>query len=961
MNKYFGLLSVVLFGLMSPVLSAAPVPAEKLFQSPNINIPDLSPDGRYVSYLARFNEGTYLALQSTSSKALEGVLVLDDDERVRGYAWLDSHTILVNVEIDRSSKLLVVFSDPAAENGTWDNRLLNVEGYLLTTLPDEPGYVLMALKNRSSDTPLIYRIPVEALRQGSAVGQYEITGVPRQYDWFAYSDDLARLVALEIDADNEQLYFFIGALDDFGNANRYQLKLEEWDFIPVGQLSEQTMAVLTNKDTDTMSLFEFDLPTQTFGKLLYSHSMFDLVDADVSAKTGKVISVSYYQHGKLTSEFLDEQEKDNSNRLKQEFGENQTRVVAENKGTGQQVLNVFSSANPGTYYLYDSTRDVIEKLLPLYEDLQGYSFEKTRLIQTQSQDGSPIDAYLTIPSSSSHNTLLVMPHGGPVGVMDTVDFDPTVHYFVSRGFSVLKVNYRGSAGYGTEFREAGVGQWGKMIEEDITAALNAAMAQHNYEHICAIGGSYGAYSSMMLALKHPDDVECVIGAFGVYDLPLMFNSSNLAVLDEVREGWTNTIGELDDALFDVSPVYLAKDINVPVLLFGGVKDDITTVEHTRRMEYVLQRHNKDVQAVYYKHAGHGHSNWYGDWHQHTMSYHFLLETLGLPALNIDSIAEKDKPMIRKEYTRVAATFDNDRWLNGNKQTALNFYRLAADMGSADGYFGVGWYYEHSDIVDKDTEKALTMYRKASEQGDSSGSFVLGNHYYSGKYVTEDKAMAMTMYELARDQKHNAMVNVMLARGYCLGHGVTRDEAKCVELMDLEQQAKDIDGLPVNDSSYARRRSVLAEVLMSDDLAESGRRALHQKMMNWYQLDKLDVKADIDVFGRSTFGDDGLSYDGSATVRLLEEGTFGAALDIQTDNAFRSSRDMTMIVIRWRMHYADETFEDKFTNLLWGNEKSNWFARLSDEDVDENATSVELQVFDVNRNPLAAQRFIIQRD
>ncbi len=69
----------------------------------------------------------------------------------------------------------------------------------------------------------------------------------------------------------------------------------------------------------------------------------------------------------------------------------------------------------------------------------------------------------------------------------------------------------------------------------------------------------------------------------------------------------------------------------------------------------------------------------------------------------------------------------------------------------------------------------------------------------------------------------------------------------------------------------------------------------------------------------------------------------------------------MIVIRWRMHYADGTFEDKFTNLLWGNEKSNWFARLSDDDVDENATALELQVFDVNRNPLAAHRFIIQRD
>ena len=961
MSKSRCLLTIVVFWLFLPAASAAPVPAEKLFQSPNINIPDLSPNGEYVSYLARFDDATYLALQSTSTKALEGILVLDDDERVRGYAWLDSHTILVNVEVDRRSELLVVFSDPATENNQWDNRILNLEGYLLTTLPDEPGYVLMALKNRSSDSPVIYRVPIDALRSGSAVGQYEVTGVPREYDWFAYSDELDRLVALKVDTDNEQLHFFIGPLDDFAQANRYQLKLEEWDFIPVGQLSEQTMAVLTNKDTDTMSLFEFDLPSQTFGKLLYSHNTFDLVNADVSAKTGQVVSVSYYQHGKLTSEYLDEKQRVNSNRLKQEFGDNQTRVVAENIVTGQQVINVFSSADPGTYYLYDRSQDSVEKLLPLHEILQDYTFEKTRLIQTQSRDGSPIDAYLTTPPAASHNTLLIMPHGGPVGVMDTVAFDPTVHYFVSRGFSVLKVNYRGSAGYGTEFREAGVGQWGKMIEEDITAALNAAMAEHDYEHICAMGGSYGAYSSMMLALKHPEAIECVIGAFGVYDLPLMFNSSNLAVLEEAREGWTNTIGELDDTLFDVSPVYLARDIDVPVLLFGGVKDDITTVEHTRRMEYVLKRHSKDVRAVYYKHAGHGHSNWYGDWHQHTMSYQFLIDTLGLPPLNIDVIPDKDKSMIRKEYSRVAATFDNDGWLNGNKQTALDYYRLAADMGSADGYFGVGWYYEHSDIVKQDTVKALKMYRKASDNGDSSGSFMLGNHYYNGKSVAKDRAKAMTWYELAREQEHNAMVNVMLARGYCLGHGVEIDVQRCIELMDLDQQAKDSDGLRVNNSSYARRRNVLAEVLMSDDLADAGRSQLHQSMMNWFRLDKLDVEVDIDAFGRASFGSEGIHYNDTPSIRLQEDGYFGASLDIQTDNAFRSSRDMTMIVIRWRMYYADGAFEDKFTNLLWGNEKSNWSARLSDDDVDDKVTEVEFQAFDLNRNPLAAQRFIVQRD
>jgi dipeptidyl aminopeptidase/acylaminoacyl peptidase len=70
-----------------------------------------------------------------------------------------------------------------------------------------------------------------------------------------------------------------------------------------------------------------------------------------------------------------------------------------------------------------------------------------------------------------------MPHGGPIGVQDTREFNPVVQSLAAHGYAVLQVNYRGSAGRETGFLEAGLGAWGKGIEDDIEAALDTVVAK----------------------------------------------------------------------------------------------------------------------------------------------------------------------------------------------------------------------------------------------------------------------------------------------------------------------------------------------------------------------------------------------------------------------------------------------------------------------------------------------------
>lgn len=112
-----------------------------------------------------------------------------------------------------------------------------------------------------------------------------------------------------------------------------------------------------------------------------------------------------------------------------------------------------------------------------------------------------------------------MPHGGP-WVRDTNRFDYWVQFFHSRGYAVLKPNYRGSAGFGDEFLVAGYKQWGLKMQDDVIDGLDW-MIEQGYtdpERVCLVGGSYGGYVAGVSAYKTPERFRCAVSFAGVANL-----------------------------------------------------------------------------------------------------------------------------------------------------------------------------------------------------------------------------------------------------------------------------------------------------------------------------------------------------------------------------------------------------------------------------------------------------------
>ena len=111
--------------------------------------------------------------------------------------------------------------------------------------------------------------------------------------------------------------------------------------------------------------------------------------------------------------------------------------------------------------------------------------------------------------------------------------------------------------------------------------------------------------------------------------------------------------------------------------------------------------------------------------------------------------------------------------------AVKWYRKAAELGSADGQFNLGYMYENGEGVEKDYSESAKWYRKAAEQGHADGQFNLGCMYINGNGVPQYNSDAMKWFLKAAEQGHSAAqfnIGVMYANGI----GVPQDNSEAVK-------------------------------------------------------------------------------------------------------------------------------------------------------------------------------------
>jgi len=192
------------------------------------------------------------------------------------------------------------------------------------------------------------------------------------------------------------------------------------------------------------------------------------------------------------------------------------------------------------------------------------------------------------PPEGERPPLIVESHGGPTSHA-TPALSREYLYWTSRGFGVVDVNYRGSSGYGREYRNKLRGTWGVVDTKD---CVNAALAlaeegEADGARLAIRGGSAGGYATLC-ALTYHDDFAAGASYYGVADLEALARDTHkfeARYLDRL----VGPYPERTDLYRKRSPIDHVEQLQVPVILFQGLEDAVVPPNQAETMVAALTR------------------------------------------------------------------------------------------------------------------------------------------------------------------------------------------------------------------------------------------------------------------------------------------------------------------------------------------------------------------------------------
>jgi dipeptidyl aminopeptidase/acylaminoacyl peptidase len=235
----------------------------------------------------------------------------------------------------------------------------------------------------------------------------------------------------------------------------------------------------------------------------------------------------------------------------------------------------------------------------------------TRALRWAAPDGREVEGLLTLPSAYREGArvpLLVVVHGGPTGVFTRSYTGAPSTYpvaaFAERGYAVLRVNPRGSSGYGREFRYANYQDWGGGDYQDIMSGVDhvIGLGIADADRLGIMGWSYGGYMTSWVITQTRRFRAASVGA-GVTNLMSFTGTADIPGFIPDYMG-----GEYWD-VFDTwtarSAMFHVKGVRTPTLIQHGERDLRVPVSQGYELYNALRRQDVDVQMVVYPRQPHG--------------------------------------------------------------------------------------------------------------------------------------------------------------------------------------------------------------------------------------------------------------------------------------------------------------------------------------------------------------------
>lgn len=271
------------------------------------------------------------------------------------------------------------------------------------------------------------------------------------------------------------------------------------------------------------------------------------------------------------------------------------------------IVRTESDKAPASYHMIDFKAGDISLLGSEQPEIAKLPLQASEPFKIKSFDGMMINGYFTkAAKDSAAKPLIVMVHGGPQA-RDYWEFDTDTQYLSQLGYNVLRVNFRGSAGFGLAYEQAGYKHWGDHIQQDIKAAADWAQSQGYGKdgNTCIYGGSFGGYSALQSSVMYPGFYKCAAAVAGVYDLEMMYKKGDISEVDWGIAFLEERMGK-DPALLKAhSPIHAVDKLQSNLLLVHGKKDRRVPFAHAEALMAALDKAGKKYQWLEFEDETHG--------------------------------------------------------------------------------------------------------------------------------------------------------------------------------------------------------------------------------------------------------------------------------------------------------------------------------------------------------------------
>jgi dipeptidyl aminopeptidase/acylaminoacyl peptidase len=606
----------------------------KFFGNPSRAGGQISPDGRWLSWLAPRDGVLNIWVAPRADPTAARALTDEKVRPIRSYFWSPDSATVLYVNDQGGDENFKLYGVPA--EGGYAKTLTpfdKVRTEIFKVSPQVPDRILVGVNNRDPRWHDVYALNL-------ATGALDLVFENDGFGSFLIDQSLTVRGGARPRPDGGEDYYVI----EDGVPGAEPTETVSFDDAPtVNPLrftaDGKTLYWVDSRGRDTAALVAQDMASGA-RTVLAEDSRADIPGAMFNPITGRVEA---YPATYLTTEWiaLDAAVKADLEFLQGAL-KGEISITSRTHADDLWVMSVDAVTSAPSAWLYERASRTLTQLYLTRPELADAVLAAMHPVEIRSRDGLVQPSYLSLPPGSdpegtgrptSPVPLVLVPHGGP-WARDVYGYNPLHQFLANRGYAVLSPNFRSSTGFGKTFLAAGYLEWGGKMHDDLIDAVNWAVEQGvtSADRVAILGGSYGGYSVLAGLAFTPEVFTCGVDIVGPSNLktllasiPAYWEAGRIQLYKRVGDPTTPDGAALLKAC---SPLTRADAIVRPLLIGQGANDPRVKQAESDQIVTALQAKSIPVTYVLFPDEGHGFARPENNIAFFAVAEHFLAACLG---------------------------------------------------------------------------------------------------------------------------------------------------------------------------------------------------------------------------------------------------------------------------------------------------------------------------------------------